>query len=380
MQTNNLYIGVMSGTSLDGIDSALVHVEDDNVSLLAHSNFPIPSSLKKQLLNIVTGQSTSLVAIGQIDHKLGHLYADAINALLEQSGYKAEQITAIGNHGQTVFHQPDGDAPFTMQLGNANIIACNTGITTIADFRRKDMALGGQGAPLVPAFHQSIFKPTSSSTLILNIGGIANISVLRPNTATIGYDTGPGNMLLDIWIQKQCSQAYDQDAKYALSGKVNSALLDLFLQEDFFSQQAPKSTGRELFNTAWLNKKLSEFGKKFGKKIDSHDVQATLTEFTAVTIANEVNKYIVGEHPELLVCGGGSRNPLIMQRLTKLLPKWSVSSTDRKGVSSEYMEAMAFAWLAKQRIHNQPSNLPEVTGAKRPVSLGVIYPAEAKEL
>lgn len=376
MQNKNLYIGVMSGTSLDGIDATLVHIDETDVTLLAQSTFPFPVSLKEQLLDIATGQPTTLVNIGQIDHQLGHLYAEAINDLLRQTHYKAEQITAIGNHGQTVYHQPNGVHPFTMQLGDANIIASQTGITTIADFRRKDMALGGQGAPLVPAFHQAIFKAKASSVVVLNIGGIANISVLRPNMPTIGYDTGPGNMLLDIWMRKQRNQAYDRDAKYALSGKVDNDLLSCMLQDDFFSQQAPKSTGRERFNLSWLKKKLIEYNQT----ISANDTQATLTELTAQSIANEVQQYASGTQPELLVCGGGTNNPLIMLRLTQLLPNWSVGTTDDKGINSQYMEAIAFAWLAKRRIHNQSSNLPEVTGAKHLASLGVIYPADSKEI
>ncbi len=375
MKRAPLYIGVMSGTSMDGVDTALVQINSSKVELIAQDFFPITDALKQALLSISTGQPTTLVKIGELDQRLGHLYANAVNQLLKKSGTKPSDIVAIGNHGQTVFHQPNGDIPFTMQLGDANIIACNTGITTVADFRRKDIALGGQGAPLVPAFHQTIFPPTTSSVVVLNIGGIANISVMRPAFPTIGYDTGPGNMLMDAWIYQQLDKPYDKDAEYAKTGKVVPELLHQMSNEAYLLKPIPKSTGRELFNLEWLENKLS----CVNQPISGEDVQATLAEFTAQTIVNEVKKYAQGNLPQLLVCGGGAKNPLIMKRISKLLLGWSVCSTDEKGISSDSMEAIAFAWLAQRRIHNLPSNLPEVTGAKRLASLGVIYPAEPEK-
>ncbi len=371
MKQRELYIGVMSGTSMDGVDTALVSISGNKISLIAHGEHPMPNSLKQSLLNVCIGQATDLKAIGEIDHQLGHLFADAVLDLLERSGYSAKDITAVGNHGQTVFHQPTGSSPFTMQLGDANVIATKTGIQTIADFRRKDMALGGQGAPLVPAFHHTIFKASSSSVIVLNIGGIANISVLRPNHPVLGYDTGPGNMLMDAWVDKHLNQKFDRDAQFAKQGSTHEPLLEQLLRNAYFEQRPPKSTGRELFNLPWLEKQLSQF-----THLSPEDVQCTLCEFTATTIANEVNRYHLGTEPELLVCGGGACNPLIMERLTRLLPNWNVASTDSKGVSADYMEAMAFAWLAQRRIHNLPSNLPEVTGASKLASLGVLYYAD----
>jgi len=375
MERGSLYIGVMSGTSIDAIDTALVEITSASVILIEQHTTPIPEPVKQAILSIASGEQTNIQAIGQLDSKLGNLYADAVNQLLEKSAYQAKDITAIGNHGQTVFLQPQGDSSFTMQLGAANIIACKTGITTIADFRRKDMALGGQGAPLVPAFHQSVFAAKDSSVVVLNIGGIANISVLQPDKPTIGYDTGPGNMLLDSWVSKQLGKAYDHNAEYALSGQIIPELLSLCLTESFFNLPAPKSTGRELFNLLWLEQKLSELETEYS----GADVQATLVELTATSIAEDVKKYRTGPNPELLVCGGGANNPAIMQRLSELLSNWHVCRTDDKGVSSDSMEAMAFAWLARQRIYNLPSNLPEVTGASKATSLGVIYPAESEE-
>ena len=370
MNTKQRFIGVMSGTSMDGIDTALVEIEDNQIELLAAHDHPMPESLKQRLLNICIGQPTSLAEIGELDHLLGHLFADAVNALLNHADYPADSITAIGNHGQTVYHKPEGDAPFTMQLGDANIIAVKTGIDTVADFRRKDMALGGQGAPLVPAFHQCLFQSTDSSVVVLNIGGIANISVLRPNQKVIGYDTGPGNMLMDAWTQKHRGKKYDDGALFAKQGIVNQALLNDLLSEAYFARQAPKSTGRELFNLPWLERKL------LVHTLSEQDVQRTLCEYTAITIANDVARYAQGNTPELLVCGGGVHNPLLMQRLAQLLPNWVVNSTQIKGVDSDNMEAIAFAWLAQRRMHNLPSNLPEVTGACREASLGVLYYAD----
>ncbi|MGR5196439.1 anhydro-N-acetylmuramic acid kinase [Vibrio rotiferianus] len=368
MNLNNLYIGVMSGTSMDGVDTVLVEIEDSHVRLLASDDYPMPAGLKQTLLSVCTGQNTNLKAIGELDHQLGHLFADAVLQLLDKSGYSADQIRAIGNHGQTVFHQPTGDLPFTTQLGDANIIAVKTGIDTVADFRRKDMALGGQGAPLVPAFHKNIFAMQDSTTVVLNIGGIANISVLHPQQAVIGYDTGPGNMLMDAWCELHTGQGFDKDALFALQGNIDTALLTQLLAEPYFAMSAPKSTGRELFNIDWLHQQLANYD------LSAQDVQRTLCEYSAVTIANEVEKFTYGQKPQLLVCGGGARNPLLMQRLTALLTQWQVATTNDKGVDGDYMEAMAFAWLAQRHIDGLPSNLPEVTGASRLASLGVLYP------
>jgi anhydro-N-acetylmuramic acid kinase len=371
MDHKELYIGVMSGTSMDGVDTALVSIEDDNITLLAHDEFPMPDELKARLLEVCIGQKTDLIAIGELDHQLGHLFADAVLQLLKKSDTLASAVTAIGNHGQTGFHQPTGDSPFTIQLGDANIIAAKTQIQTVADFRRKDMALGGQGAPLVPAFHHTIFHPQDSSVVVLNIGGISNISVLRPNHPTLGYDTGPGNMLMDAWVDKHTGEKFDSDAQFALKGQLNQALLEQLLSESYLSQMPPKSTGRELFNLSWLEQQLTKF-----KDLAAEDVQRTLCEYTALTIANEVETYRLGDQPALYVCGGGTRNPLLMKRLSELLPSWEVESTTSKGVDADYMEAMAFAWLAQRHVHQLPSNLPEVTGASRAASLGVLYRAD----
>lgn len=365
-----LYIGLMSGTSLDGIDAALVEISDKNIKLIASKAYIIPNSIKQQVLDVCLGQKTDLKQLGELDHQLGHLYAESVQNLLKETGYNKKQISAIGNHGQTVFHQPTGNTPFTIQLGDANIIAAKTEITTVADFRRKDIALGGQGAPLVPAFHHALFHSKETTTVVVNIGGIANISVLHPQHPVVGYDTGPGNVLMDAWCTKHKNVQFDKDAFFAQQGAVNTPLLHEMLKEPYLEKSPPKSTGRELFNLPWLETILDKHS------CNSEDVQRTLCEYTAMTISNEVEKYKQGKQPKLLVCGGGSKNPLLMVRLKALLPSWAVEVTDSEGFDSQNIEAMAFAWLAYRRIHNLPNNAPQVTGSSREASLGVIYFAD----
>lgn len=365
--SRELYLGVMSGTSMDGVDTALVAITADEIELLAHDTYPMPSPLKQRLLKLCREEQSSISEIGTLDHILGHLFADAVHALLDRTGYRSEQIRAIGNHGQTVCHQPFGRPPFTIQIGDANIIATKTAIDTVADFRRKDMALGGQGAPLVPAFHQTIFADEESSVVVLNIGGIANISVIRPGKPVLGYDTGPGNTLMDAWSRRHMGSEYDEDARFAKRGKVDTSLLAALMDEAYLARAAPKSTGRELFNLNWLEPRLS------GRAAAPQDVARTLCEYTAYTIADQIRHYRSGPAPSVRACGGGARNPLLMARLDALLPDWTVTTTDAYGIPGDGLEAMAFAWLAQRRIHKLPSNLPAVTGATKAVSLGVLY-------
>ncbi|PVX32136.1 anhydro-N-acetylmuramic acid kinase [Pasteurella langaaensis DSM 22999] len=367
-----LYIGIMSGTSLDGVDLALVDFSCTPPQMRASEFIPMPENLRQKLTALLHSGATSLQNLGELDHQLGALYADSVNQFLAQNQLQPQQIQAIGCHGQTVWHSPNGALPFTMQIGDMNLVTAKTQITTVGDFRRKDMAMGGQGAPLVPAFHQALFHADDRFTVMLNIGGISNISVLSPYTETIGYDLGPGNTLMDGWIEQHQGKRYDKNAEWAYSGKVNDTLLAHLLAEPFFQQPAPKSTGRELFNLAWLNKKLENL-----TALLPQDVQRTLLEFTARSIANELDQLAAAHLPcLLLVCGGGARNPLLMARLNALLPQWQVKTTDEFGLDSDYVEAAAFAWLAYQRIHGLTSNLPSVTGAKSAVSLGVIFPKD----
>ncbi|WAH53069.1 anhydro-N-acetylmuramic acid kinase [Pseudescherichia vulneris] len=365
------YIGVMSGTSLDGVDVVLAAIDDRMVAQQASLSWPIPVSLKEAILAICQGQQLTLSQLGQLDSRLGKLFADAVLALLKQENLRPQDIVAIGCHGQTVWHEPVGDAPHTLQIGDNNQIVARTGITVVGDFRRRDMALGGQGAPLVPAFHQALLAHPVERRMVLNIGGIANLSLLFPGLPVRGYDTGPGNMLMDAWIWRQKGQPYDKDARWASTGSVIRPLLQQMLSDPWFARPAPKSTGREYFNYGWLERQLAHFPGLAGS-----DVQATLAELTAVSIAEQV--LLSGGCERLLVCGGGGRNPLVMARLASLLPGIEVGTTDEAGISGDDMEALAFAWLAWRTVAGLPGNLPSVTGASQPSVLGAIFPANPR--
>ncbi len=362
------YIGVMSGTSLDGIDVVLAAIDEHLVVQLASYSHPIPLALKNEILAICQGQQLTLSQLGQLDTRLGKLFAQAVQTLMTNQGLTRADVTAIGCHGQTVWHEPQGDAPHTMQIGDNNQIVALTGVTVVGDFRRRDMALGGQGAPLVPAFHHALLAHPTERRMVLNIGGIANLSLLIPDHAVKGYDTGPGNMLMDAWIWRQKGRPYDKDAEWACEGKVILPLLQQMLSDPYFAAPAPKSTGREYFNYGWLERQLAAFPGLAGE-----DVQATITELTAVTIAEQV--LLSGGCERLMVCGGGSRNPLLMARLAGLLPGIEVGTTDEAGIDGDDMEALAFAWLAFRTLSGLPGNLPSVTGARDASVLGAIFPA-----
>jgi anhydro-N-acetylmuramic acid kinase len=362
------YIGVMSGTSLDGIDVVLAAIDEHLVVQLASYSHPIPLALKNDILAICQGQQLTLSQLGQLDTRLGRLFAQAVQILMENEGLTRADITAIGCHGQTVWHEPQGDAAHTMQIGDNNQIVALTGVTVVGDFRRRDMALGGQGAPLVPAFHHALLAHPTERRMVLNIGGIANLSLLIPGHAVKGYDTGPGNMLMDAWIWRQKGRPYDKDAEWASGGKVILPLLQQMLCDPYFAAPAPKSTGREYFNYGWLERQLNAF-----PGLAAEDVQATITELTAVTIAEQV--LLSGGCERLMVCGGGGRNPLLMARLAGLLPGIEVGTTDEAGISGDDMEALAFAWLAYRTLSGLPGNLPSVTGAHEASVLGAIFPA-----
>ena len=378
----NLYLGVMSGTSLDGVDLCLMdfpHVSSphsktgeyakNRPKLTACHFTPMPEELRADLCRLQETGEISLQKLGEIDHRLGLLYAESINAFLCDQHLHSKDIRAIGCHGQTVWHSPDTRFPFSMQIGNMNLVAARTGITVIGDFRRKDMALGGQGAPLVPAFHEGIFADPNRLTVVLNIGGISNISVLSPQQTTIGYDLGAGNALMDAWIERHLGKRYDKNAAWARTGKVIPELLETLLDEPFFRQSPPKSTGRELFNLDWLAKKLIKT-----PACKAQDVQRTLAEFTVRSVVDELKRLESSKNNLLLVCGGGAHNPLLMNGFSDNLTHWEVATTTEYGLNIDYVEAAAFAWLAYRRINDLPSNLPSVTGARKPISLGVIYP------
>ncbi len=366
MLNRRYYIGIMSGTSVDAIDIALVNINTSKIEFIAGKAFDFSAQLREKILNLCKKQHTSLVELGELTHQLSIAYATAVNTFLALQHINADQIVAIGCHGQTVFHQPNGDHPFSMQLVNAAVIAAETAITTVTDFRSMDIALGGQGAPLVPLFHQAIVQENhfkqldaAQSLVFLNIGGISNISIVQPKPL-VGFDTGPGNVLLDAWIFKALGKRYDADGAFAAKGQCNDGFLQLLLSEPYFTLPAPKSSGRELFNLPWLELKISEYWQN--QKIKDEDIMATLVQLTCLPIIESVKHLSSGQ---LLVCGGGVKNHSIMACLSDKLPHWQVISTDVVGISSDFMEAMAFAWLAYRSINRLAGNDPKVTGASR---------------
>jgi len=361
-----LYIGVMSGTSLDGIDISLVDIAEQ-CSLIASHYMPMPGQLKDDLLALCSSSTDEIARAAQAEQQWVELTAQGIAALLAQTGIESEKIRAIGSHGQTIRHEPSKH--FTVQIGNPALLAELTSICVVSDFRRRDMAAGGQGAPLVPAFHEMLFKQRNTPCAILNIGGFSNVTFLSDSFGTRGFDCGPGNVLLDAWILEKQGLAFDRNGNWAASGKVHQPLLETLLKEPFFSTQGPKSTGRELFNLKWLNHILDRH-----QPIAEHDVQATLAQFTALTIAQAITQTQPNTQ-EVWVCGGGAHNADLLSRLRHALPKCSVAATDALGISADWMEAMAFAWLAHCCLERIASNRPAVTGAKGQRVLGAIYPA-----
>lgn len=362
-----LYLGVMSGTSLDGLDVALVEQEVAQMPRLLASHYtPMPAELGSQLLALCHSGPDEIARSALAEHAWAELAAQAIDQLLQQAGLSAERIRAIGSHGQTVRHEPHRG--FTVQIGNPALLAELTGICVVADFRRRDVAAGGQGAPLVPAFHQALFG-SERPRAILNVGGFSNLTLLAPQQPVRGFDCGPGNVLLDAWIQQQRGERFDQDGAWANSGQPVEPLLQQMLADAFFRIAGPKSTGRERFNLAWLQEQLCQH-----PPLPAADVQATLLELTACSVA-EALQHSLPPAEELLVCGGGAHNRRLMQRLAEQLPHCQVASTDSRGLPADWIEAMAFAWLAHCCLEGIPANCPEVTGARGRRILGAIYPA-----
>lgn len=367
--TDDLYVGLMSGTSLDGIDAVLVRFENEQPTVLESMCVDISSSLKDEIKSLINPTENEINRLMALDVQLGKQFANAAEQLMTKANLKKEHITAIGSHGQTIRHFPTAEHPTTLQIADPNIIAEVTGITTVADFRRRDMAAGGQGAPLVPAFHQQIFRDAKKNRVILNLGGIANITLLPndKNKPVIGFDTGTATTLMNHWIQQQQSKSFDESGKWAASGTVNEDFLKELLNDNYFELTPPKSTGTEYFNPAWLSKKLSAF-----PFLAAEDVQASLSAFTATTIKNAINEY-ANEAEEIIVCGGGVHNDFLLQQLKAFLPNIEINSSKKYGLDPDYIEATAFAWLAKQTMEHKAGNLPEVTGAKRAVVLGGVY-------
>ncbi len=369
--TSELYIGLMSGTSLDGIDGVLADFSGGRMVVSHHASAPFTPELRAELLALNTPGSDELHRAALAGNGLARAYAGVVHTLLERSGLAPQAIRAIGAHGQTVRHRPqefDGTG-YTLQLNSPALLAERTGIAVVADFRSRDVAAGGQGAPLVPAFHRGVFGRAGETMLVLNIGGISNLSVLGPDGQVRGFDCGPGNALMDHWCQLHTGQPYDAAGAWAASGQVLPELLKLLRQEPFLHKLPPKSTGRDLFNPAWLATRLDAFAA-----CAPQDVQATLTEFTALACANDARRHAAGAQT-LAVCGGGALNIHLMERLQSACPGLQVVATDTLGLPALQVEAAAFAWLARQAIEGLPGNLASVTGAAGGRTLGALYPA-----
>ena len=366
--TEKHYLGLMSGTSMDGINAAIVGFEQQSLEIVKTVYTPYSTELKASLGKIVTpnwtGTLESLLSIG---HLIGETFVEAARQVLAPPLKKP--IAAIGLHGQTLRHQPTGAHPNSWQLGDPNLIAEHTGITTIADWRRRDMAAGGQGAPLTPAFHAAVFRGKDDRAIV-NLGGIANITLLPAKSDSVrGFDTGPANTLLDGWIYKHLKRGYDKDGAWAQSGAVIPSLLKQMLRTDYFSAPPPKSTGREFWNLGWLQQQLDIHGHQLAPA----DVQSTLTELTATSIVNAIATFAPTTQ-EIYLCGGGAHNRYLLQRMRILSPQITVESTNTLGIDPEFVEAIAFAWLAKQTLEGRPVNLSPITGAKGRRILGAIYP------
>ncbi|PKH20675.1 anhydro-N-acetylmuramic acid kinase [Pseudomonas sp. 43NM1] len=361
-----LYIGVMSGTSLDGLDIALIE-QTSAIKLIATHYIPMPETLRAELLGLCASGPDEIARSAIAQQNWVTLAAQGIHALLDQQHLKPADIRAIGSHGQTIRHEPARG--FTVQIGNPALLTELTGITVVSDFRSRDVAAGGQGAPLVPAFHEALFEQQPGNRAVLNVGGFSNLSLIEPGKAVAGFDCGPGNVLLDAWIHQQRGDNFDRDGQWAASGKVEPTLLSELLSDPFFVTKGPKSTGREVFNLPWLMQHLSHL-----PTFAAEDVQATLLELTALTIIESLQS-AQSNTRELLVCGGGAHNAALMARLTSLLPNAKVSSTAAYGVDPDWVEAMAFAWLAHCCLEGIAANRPSVTGARGLRILGAIYPA-----
>ena len=360
------YIGVMSGTSLDGLDIALIELTPA-IKLIATHYIPMPTSLRTELLGLCSSGPDEIARSAIAQQNWVELAAQGIHTLLNEQKLKPEDVTAIGSHGQTIRHEPARG--FTVQIGNPALLSELTGITIVSDFRSRDVAAGGQGAPLVPAFHEALFEERVGNRAVLNVGGFSNLSLIEPAKPVAGFDCGPGNVLLDAWIYQQRGEHFDRDGQWAASGTVEPALLKELLSDPFFVTKGPKSTGREVFNLSWLTQHLSRL-----PAFPAENVQATLLELTALTIVESLQN-AQAQTQELLVCGGGAHNQTLMKRLAELLPDAKVSSTAAYGVDPDWVEAMAFAWLAHCCLAGIPANRPSVTGARGLRVLGAIYPA-----
>ena len=365
----NLFIGLMCGTSADGIDAALVQWDQSGkLHLVETQEHPLPLDLRQSLLALNNHPNITPRKLSLLDTQVAEAHAEAVKALLAKTKTISAQVCAIGFHGQTIDHAPAAPIKNTSQIGNAHLLTAITGIPVIADVRRADIAVGGQGAPLAPALHAELLRESVRDVAVVNIGGIANLSLLPADDqqSVLGFDTGPGNCLMDEWIDRSLGQRYDNDGGFAKSGTANEQLLETLLSSAYFQRKIPKSTGRDLFNADWLEANL------LGENCRPEDTQATLALLTARTIANDINRYLPNA-AQLYVCGGGARNKHLMALLEQEMPKIKVCTTAARGIDPDWMEAILMAWLARQYYLNKAGNLPSVTGASYSVRLGVSY-------
>lgn len=365
MSEHTYFVGLMSGTSIDGIDAALVAIDErGHAQLKASHALPYRHEMRQQLLALAQPGGNEIARLGSLDRQLGEAFARAALAVMAAGHVDAADVRAIGSHGQTVRHHPNDPQPFTLQIGDPNTIAEQTGVTVVADFRRRDVAAGGQGAPLAPAFHHAMFGEPATTTAVVNIGGVANVSIIDANDNVTGFDTGPGNSLMDAWIGRCQDQRFDADGHWAATGHVDQSLLKAALTDPYFARSAPKSTGPEHFNLAWLGNLL--------EPLKPEDVQRTLLEITAVSIAQALES---ATPKRVAICGGGAQNGILMARLKELLSPAVVITTESLGIHPDWVEAAAFAWFAYRTLAGLPANEPAVTGASGYRVLGAIYPA-----
>jgi anhydro-N-acetylmuramic acid kinase len=370
-QTKDLYIGLMSGTSVDAVDAVLVRI-GTKLELRASLNFDIPTDLKNQIHEVCTAEHVSMDDLGRLNRQMGDLFADATLTLLSRVGVSAKEICAIGSHGQTIRHRPPSasePSPFTWQIGDPHVITARTEITTVADFRSRDLAEGGHGAPLAPLFHLALCHNLTESCGVLNIGGLANLTVIDQDQVRHGFDTGPGNTLIDAWYRHHNTGDFDKGGSWACTGAIDLKLLKQWLNDPYFSKAPPKSTGREYFNSNWVVAQSPHV-----ETLPPADVAATLVELTAVSAGRSIRESL-RKNQSVYVCGGGAHNTFLLSRLQNQLPNNTLENIEKLGIGPDWIEAAAFAWLAHARLQDQRFDLSRITGSKGQVPLGVIYPA-----
>ena len=365
--SKELFIGLMSGTSVDGVDSSIVSFEDNKIEIVSSYYEECPKEIRENILTLCEGSKTSLKFLGETDIAVGELFASVVNTHLKKSKIDSSSITAIGSHGQTVWHQPFGTHSFTMQLGSPSVISQKTGITTVSGFRQKDVANGGQGAPLTPVFHQEFFSKKDRDRAIINIGGMTNITLLPKTGTCSAYDIGAGNVLMDYWNLREKGTKYDKNGDWAATGQCSKKLLQEMLAEPYLKLSPPKSTGRELFNEAWLQEKIS----LCGGELRAEDIQNTLSNFTSECISDAVKSF--SKDLEIYVCGGGAHNSFLMKNLKANFDTIPVETTSKLGIEPDWVEAVAFAWMAKQTVQGKKLETKPFTGATKSCVLGGIY-------